>query len=153
MGCPETRAQHSAVHAGRRPSRERRVAALTARGGRRGTEQGVALSVSLCGPWESDDELGDSLLIRRSHSPAIPGQERLSRASWRTELAPEVMRRDSVVADFALEWQRGYEFDDLSSTAPGHNPNSAGEHPVVGWKRAMRTDRDPDWTVRRFLGL
>ena len=103
--------------------------------------------------WESDDELGDSLLIRRSHSPTIPGQERLSRASWRTELAPEVMRGDSVVADFALEWQRGYEFDDLSSTAPGHNPNSAGEHPVVGWKRAMRTDRDPDGTVRRFLSL
>jgi len=49
-GCAETAAQHSAVQAGRRPSRERRVAALTARGGRRGTGQGVALSVSLCGP-------------------------------------------------------------------------------------------------------
>jgi hypothetical protein len=38
--------------------------------------------------WESDDELGDFLLIRRSHSPATPGQERSSKASWRTELAP-----------------------------------------------------------------
>jgi hypothetical protein len=38
--------------------------------------------------WESEDELGDFLPIRRSHSPATPGQERSSRASWRTELAP-----------------------------------------------------------------
>jgi hypothetical protein len=49
MGCAETAAQHSAVQAGRRPPRKRRVAALTARGGRRGTGQGVALSVSLRG--------------------------------------------------------------------------------------------------------
>jgi hypothetical protein len=38
--------------------------------------------------WECDDELGDFLLIRRSHSSATPGQERSSRASWRTVLAP-----------------------------------------------------------------
>jgi hypothetical protein len=50
MGCAETAAQHSAVQAGRRPPREWRVAALTARGGRRGTGQGVALSVSSCCP-------------------------------------------------------------------------------------------------------
>ena len=49
MGCAETAAQRSAVQAGRRPPRERRGVALTARGGRRGTGQGVALSVSLFG--------------------------------------------------------------------------------------------------------
>jgi hypothetical protein len=49
MGCAETATQRSAVQAGRRPPRKRRVAALTARGGRRGIGQGVALSVSLWG--------------------------------------------------------------------------------------------------------
>ena len=57
MGCAEPAAQPSAVQAGRRPSRERRVAALTARGGRRGTGQGVALSVSLCGLGRATTEL------------------------------------------------------------------------------------------------
>jgi hypothetical protein len=56
MGFAETAAQHSAVQAGRRPSRERRVAALTARGGRRGTGQGVALSVWLCGSERATTE-------------------------------------------------------------------------------------------------
>jgi hypothetical protein len=37
--------------------------------------------------WKND-ELGDFLLIRRSHSHATPGQERSSKASCRTELAP-----------------------------------------------------------------
>ena len=88
-GCAETAAQPSAVQVGRRPPRERRGAALTARGGRRGTGQGVALSVSSCSPGRAATELGDLLPIRRSHSrPQLLDRKRSSRASWRTELAP-----------------------------------------------------------------
>ena len=85
-GCAESAAQHSAVQAGRRPPRERREAALTALGGRRGTGQGVALSVSLCGPGRATTESVTFFSSEISHSPADSDKE--SVPSWRTELAP-----------------------------------------------------------------
>jgi hypothetical protein len=96
MGCAETAAQHSAVQAGRRPSRERRVAALTARGGRCGTGQGVALSVSLCGPgrartqsvtlFSSERSIRREILTRRSRSERA-GDQSSSQATLSARIA------------------------------------------------------------------
>jgi hypothetical protein len=96
MGCAETAAQHSAVQAGRGPSRERRVAALTARGGRRGTGQGVALSVSLCGPGRATTnwvtfflsvEVIRPQLLDRSARPERAGEQSLPQATRKTGIA------------------------------------------------------------------
>jgi hypothetical protein len=92
MGYAESAAQPSDVQAGRRPPRERREAALTGRGGRRGTGQGVALSLSSCGLGRAKTE-GETFFsytrqIRDRHSPEAPGQEHSFRASWRIQDAP-----------------------------------------------------------------
>jgi hypothetical protein len=96
MGCAETAAQHSAVQAGRRPPRERRVAALTARGGRRGIGQGVALSVSLCRPGRattnwltffSSIEVIRPQLLDRNARPERVGERSLPQAMRKTGIA------------------------------------------------------------------
>src|SRR5258708_3791982 len=98
MGCAETAAQHSAVQAGRRPSRERRVAALTARGGRRGTGQGVAFYASLCGPgrattnWVtffSSVEVIRTQLLDRNAGPERVGEQSSPQAMRKTGIARE----------------------------------------------------------------
>jgi hypothetical protein len=95
-GCAEIAAQHSAVQAGRRPSRERRVAALTARGGRRGTGQDVALSVSLCCPgrattnWVtffSSVEVIRPQLLDRNARPERVGEQSLPQVMRKTRIA------------------------------------------------------------------
>jgi hypothetical protein len=95
-GCAGTAAQRSAVQAGRRPSRERRVAALTARGGRRGTGQGVALSVLLCCPgrattnWVtffSSVEVIRTQLPDRNARPERVGEQSLPQAMRKTGIA------------------------------------------------------------------
>lgn len=95
-GCAETAAQRSAVQAGRRPPQERRVAALTARGGRRGTGQGVALSASSCGPgsattnWVtlfSSVEVLRPQLLDRNARPERVGEQSSPHAMRKTRIA------------------------------------------------------------------
>ena len=74
-GCAESAAQHSAVQAGRRPPRERREAALTALGGRRGTGARRSPLRFVVRSWESEDGKRDFLLIRDKHSHRDPDEE------------------------------------------------------------------------------
>lgn len=105
MGCAEAAAQRSAVQAGRRPPRKRRVAALTARGGRRGTWQGVALSVSLCSFKRATKEreifFSSEKIIRRQ---LLDRKVRPGRAADR--MMPQVMR-STRIAVLSLSVQCG----------------------------------------------
>jgi hypothetical protein len=106
-GCAETAAQHSAVQAGRRPSRERRVAALTARGGRRGTGQGVALSVSLCGPGRATTNWVTFFLSVEVIRPQLLDRNARRERAGEQSL-PQAMRKTGIARVCrSVHWGRG----------------------------------------------
>jgi hypothetical protein len=87
-------------------ARAARVAALTARGGRRGTGQGVALSVSLCGPGrETTNWMTFSSSVEVIRPQLLDSNARPERAGEQS--SPQAMRKTPIARECrSVHWAR-----------------------------------------------